>query len=441
MQEKEENLKKKYVYKCEHGRQKSRCKECGGSGICEHNRIRITCKDCGGSSICEHNRMRNTCKNCGGSCICEHNRIRSSCKECDGGSICEHDRIRSKCKECDGGSICEHDRIRSQCKECGGCSICEHDRIRSQCKECVGGSICEHNKVRTRCQECEGGSLCEHNRQNGFCKECGGSGICEHNRIRSHCKECHGGSICEHNRIRSVCKICGGGSICEHDRIRSQCKECEGSAICTHERQKSQCKECGGSSLCKSCKDVIGNPKYDKYCLRCFIYLFPDKPVCRNYKTKEIAVRDYVLEKFPNVTWTTDKKIIDGCSRRRPDLLLDLDYQVIIIEIDEYKHNSYDCSCENKRIMEISQDLDHRPVIFIRFNPDGYINMDEEKIESCWGTLKTGIDTVKKEKKEEWENRLKCLKNQIKYWINPKNKTNKMIETIQLYYDDFDDDE
>ena len=31
-----------------------------------------------------------------------------------------------------------------------------------------------------------------------------------------------------------------------------------------------------------------------------------------------------------------------------------------------------DCSCENKRIMEISQDLGHRPIVFIRFNPDEY---------------------------------------------------------------------
>ena len=42
---------------CEHGRQKSRCKDCGGSGICEHRRQRRECKDCGGSGICEHRRL------------------------------------------------------------------------------------------------------------------------------------------------------------------------------------------------------------------------------------------------------------------------------------------------------------------------------------------------------------------------------------------------
>ena len=31
---------------CEHGRQKSRCKECGGSGLCEHGRQKSQCKEC-----------------------------------------------------------------------------------------------------------------------------------------------------------------------------------------------------------------------------------------------------------------------------------------------------------------------------------------------------------------------------------------------------------
>ena len=71
-----------YMLKCEHGRKRSRCKDCGGSQICEHGRQRSTCKDCGGGSICEHGRQRSVCKDCGGSQICEHGRQRSQCKEC-----------------------------------------------------------------------------------------------------------------------------------------------------------------------------------------------------------------------------------------------------------------------------------------------------------------------------------------------------------------------
>ena len=71
--------------KCEHGRQRSRCKDCGGSGICEHWRERSRCKDCGGGSLCKHGRLRSRCTECGGSGICEHGRQRRICKECGGG--------------------------------------------------------------------------------------------------------------------------------------------------------------------------------------------------------------------------------------------------------------------------------------------------------------------------------------------------------------------
>ena len=110
--------KSREKYKCEHGKQRSRCKECGGSSICEHNRQRNRCKECGGTSICEHGRIRNICKECGGTSICEHNRQRTHCKECAGSSICPHNKRRSRCKECDGSSICEHDKQRHTCKIC-----------------------------------------------------------------------------------------------------------------------------------------------------------------------------------------------------------------------------------------------------------------------------------------------------------------------------------
>ena len=57
-------LQTKEKNNCEHSRQKSKCKKCGGSQICEHNRQKSQCKDCGGSEICEHNRRKSQCKDC-----------------------------------------------------------------------------------------------------------------------------------------------------------------------------------------------------------------------------------------------------------------------------------------------------------------------------------------------------------------------------------------
>jgi hypothetical protein len=80
---------------------------------------------------------------------------------------------------------------------------------------------------------------------------------------------------------------------------------------------------------------------------------------------------DRIREKFCDFDWIADHKIQDGCSNRRPDLLLDLGFQVIIIEIDEYAHSTYDILCESRRVDQTSQDLQNRNIIFIRFNPDG----------------------------------------------------------------------
>ena len=188
----------------------------------------------------------------------------------------------------------------------------------------------------------------------------------------------------------------------------------------------------------KTCKTYLCSThvtkKYDGYCFFCYMNLFPDKPVSRNYKTKEYSVVEYVKTKFAELSWIADKIIQNACSKRRPDLLLDLGYQVIIVEVDENQHADYDCSCENKRIMELSQDVGHRPIVFIRFNPDEYEKYGTN-ITSCWGCDMNGLCVVKKSKKNEWTERLHVLEETISYWINPENTTSKTIETIQLFYD------
>ncbi len=178
---------------------------------------------------------------------------------------------------------------------------------------------------------------------------------------------------------------------------------------------------------------VLKKNNYEGYCMYCYVHLFPDKPTSRNYKTKEKSVVEFIKVQFSNIDIKTDKRIINGCSKRRPDVLIDLEYQVVIIEIDEYKHNDYTCSCENKRIMELSQDVGHRPIVMIRFNPDDY-ELNGVKIKSCWELNKNGLCTVKKSKKQEWNMRLNQLKETIEYWLDENNATNKIIETIHLFY-------
>jgi hypothetical protein len=177
---------------------------------------------------------------------------------------------------------------------------------------------------------------------------------------------------------------------------------------------------------------MISNKKYEGYCLRCFVNLFPDKPNTRNYKTKEKCVVDNITESFPQFTWVADKRVQDGCSKRRPDLLLDLGSHIIIVEVDENKHTDYDCSCEHKRLMELSQDLHHRPIVFIRFNPDDYTDQTGATVKSCWRVNKLGVMQIMKTKESEWKERMECLKQQIQYWID--NPTEKTVEIVELFY-------
>ena len=322
---------------------------------------------------------------------------------------------------------CQHEKQKHQCRECSPSYFCEHDRLKYTCKECGGYSICKHGKHKQVCRECGGSSICKHGKYKRYCKECSGSVFCTHGISKYYCKECGGSQICKHEKFKQVCIECGGSSFCKHGKQKQSCKECGGSAFCKHNIQKQYCKECGGSQLCKSewCS-TAKNPKYDGYCWFCYVNMFPDKPVARNFKTKERAVVDYVKSQF-EFEWICDRRVAEGCSLRRPDLLLHLGDQVIVVECDENQHTDYDCSCENKRLMEISQDVDHVPLVFIRFNPDDYTK-DGVKTTSCWNDGK-----IKKSKEKEWKERLEVLKTQIQYWID--NRTPKTVEIVQLFYD------
>jgi hypothetical protein len=181
---------------------------------------------------------------------------------------------------------------------------------------------------------------------------------------------------------------------------------------------------CGGN--------FVYNNTYRGHCWFCFVHLYPDEPTIRNYKNKERAVTEYVLEQFSEYTWVVDKRIQDGCSLKKPDITLDLGDQVIMVEIDENQHRGYDCSCDNKRTMELSQDVGHRPIVFIRFNPDNYQSHDGIWKSSCWKKNSLGILQVSSEQTKEWMYRLTTLRESIQYWID--NRTDKTIEFVHLFY-------
>ena len=131
----------------------------------------------------------------------------------------------------------------------------------------------------------------------------------------------------------------------------------------------------------------VSNEKYRNHCLRCFIYKFPDEPITKLFKLKENHMTDFIKENFINEEIIFDKNV-GGCSKRRPGAFIDKLTHIIIIECDENQHSGKDyTNCDTKRTMELFQDFNNRPMVFIRFNPDTYTNKGK-KVKSCFNTHK-----------------------------------------------------
>ena len=82
--------------------------------------------------------------------------------------------------------------------------------------------------------------------------------------------------------------------------------------------------------------------------------------------------------------------------------------------------------------MELSSDVNHRPIIFIRFNPDCYLDQNGKRVLSCWGTTKDkGLLVVKKQK--DWDSRLNMLKETVSYWME--NFSDKTVQVVELFFD------
>lgn len=175
------------------------------------------------------------------------------------------------------------------------------------------------------------------------------------------------------------------------------------------------------------------NDKYNGYCFRCYVHLFPDEPLSRNYKNKESSVCEYINSEFPDLNIICDRVIQFGVSRRRPDMRIHKDTYNIIIEVDENQHNDYEEICENKRLMEIFSDLKNKNLVVIRFNPDDYIDVNYEKVMSCWTYNRQGVVVIKQNKKDEWKQRLNKLKETLDYYLH--NAPTKELEIVYLYYD------
>jgi len=188
------------------------------------------------------------------------------------------------------------------------------------------------------------------------------------------------------------------------------------------------------------CHVQSSNPQYEGYCLHCFAHLFPDKPVSKNYKTKERLVieslKELLATKYSHlqVGARYDKTVDGGCSMRRPDAFIDAYTHVLMGEIDEEGHSTEEyCSCENKRMMQLMKDVGMRPIVIVRLNPDSYTDHNGVRVKSCFKKGKDGNLIIADKKR--WQERLNVFLDRISYHLD--NIPEREVTVEHLYYDGF----
>ena len=222
-----------------------------------------------------------------------------------------------------------------------------------------------------------------------------------------------------------------------------KCKDTQPNYNYENEKKALYCVNCKLENMIdiksKKCKTHLCNiqvqNKYKGYCLRCFINIFPDSKIIRDYGTREAKVIEFIKQEFKYLNIIYNKQIQGGCSNHRPDIFIDCLTHSVIIEVDEYQHkrgDSYSTRCEIRRVNELFTSLADRPIIFIRFNPDSYTNKKGKLIKSCFEcTEERGLPKANK----TLEARLNKLKEEIKKNINLIPNIN--ITIIKLYYDGY----
>lgn len=121
---------------------------------------------------------------------------------------------------------------------------------------------------------------------------------------------------------------------------------------------------------------------FDKECKTCHFEMILDNDgICeccsigtKQVRVKETIVKQFLMSKTNLKIESCDKTIDTSCNHNRPDIVIDALYFKIIVEIDEHQHKSYTAECENVRMIMIHQAFGGTPVVFIRYNPDSYID-------------------------------------------------------------------
>jgi EsV-1-7 cysteine-rich motif len=220
-------------------------------------------------------------------------------------------------------------------------------------------------------------------------------------------------SMCSKHRTEGMCKH--PSTLCNAD----DCKEKAFYGIdrplhCEEHREDLEQNLC--LRRCKNCShlEICNNDGL------CFEYCINSDLFKRSKHQKEIRVQNLLKREIQEQPYSCDKIIDSSCNKKRPDILYDCRTHFLAIEIDEHQHSSYQSQCEISRMKEICQAVG-MPTIFIRYNPDNYIDSQSNK------------SKIPKAKREQ------ILVEWVRHCIGSlPNLPDEFLRVIYLFYDGFD---
>jgi hypothetical protein len=177
------------------------------------------------------------------------------------------------------------------------------------------------------------------------------------------------------------------------------------------------CKNCGllfylnETALCNDCVNFIISQEHNSKIIDIKNFL----------DDKNVEYISYGIKDPNNVHEIDNETILIAVDypRYKPDFVIYHKLFTIILEVDENQNKSYSNECENGRMIQLYRDFGGIPIIFIRFNPDNYINHLGELIGSNDMSFR----------KYKLINVLNNLKNYDK-WIIP-------LSVMYLFYDGY----
>jgi hypothetical protein len=182
----------------------------------------------------------------------------------------------------------------------------------------------------------------------------------------------------------------------EHDHIIENIKYCN-----IHIPNNQYCTVI--KRLCKYC-DMDNEIKY--VCKECI----------KTQNKKEWSIVRLLRKKIDTPFEYNSSKMLNGCSKKRPDIYFELTKHCVIVEVDENQHNTYEDTCECARINEIVNGIGGKSVIIIRYNPDTIKHNGKKMNFPQNEKIDVLVETIKKEL-------VKCYDEFI-------------VKIIQLYYND-----